>query len=85
MKLNVNKNANKNKSIITHFEGLSLITYIYIVNRKECLWLGSFFFQKSDAVMSHFRRCDNNSVHVLAKHLGDSDLVFLVDGLTQIH
>lgn len=35
--------------------------------------------------MSNFGRRYNNSIHVLSKHFGDGELVFLMDGLTQVN
>lgn len=61
------------------------LTHIQVVNREEGLSLSSLLFYNLNAVTAHFCRGHHDGVHVMAKHLCDSELVFLVDGLTQVH
>lgn len=59
-------------------------TYIQVVDGQEGLRFGSLLLDEIDTVAGHFLRGHHNGVHVAAKHLGDSQLVLLMDGAAQV-
>lgn len=61
------------------------LTHIQVVNREEGLSLRSLLFYNLNTITSYFGRGHHYGIHVMAKHLCDSELVFLVDGLAQVH
>lgn len=59
-------------------------THIQVVDGQKGLRISSLVLDETDTVAGHFLCGHYNAVHVAAKHLGDSQLVLLVDGTTQV-
>lgn len=59
-------------------------TYLEVVKRKKGLRLSSLLLNVLNTVSASLFRVNNDGVHVFAQHFGDSNLIFLLGGLTQV-
>lgn len=59
-------------------------THIQVVDGQKGLRISSLVLDETDTVAGHFLCGHYNAFHVAAKHLGNSQLVLLVDGTTQV-
>lgn len=55
-----------------------------VVDGQEGFGFGPLLLNERDAVTGHFLCGHHNSIHVAAKHLGDSQLILLVDGTAHV-
>lgn len=59
-------------------------TYIQVVDGQEGFGFTMLLLNERNTVASHFLCSHYQSVHVAAKHLGDGQLVLLMDGTAQV-